>query len=68
MVGAGGGVPERVVDGVTGFVHADPQKFADAALSILSDDALWRRQHEAALKLQQGCRGTSMPRVSRPRC
>ena len=47
-------VPERVVDGVTGFVHGDPQQFADAAVSILSDDALWRRQHEAALKLQQG--------------
>jgi glycosyltransferase involved in cell wall biosynthesis len=47
-------VPERVVDGVTGFVHADPQKFADAALSLLTDDELWRRQHEAALKLQQG--------------
>jgi glycosyltransferase involved in cell wall biosynthesis len=47
-------VPERVVDGVTGFIHADPQKFADAALSLLTDDALWRRQHEAALKLQQG--------------
>jgi glycosyltransferase involved in cell wall biosynthesis len=47
-------VPERVVDGVTGYIHADPQKFADAALAILSDDALWRRQHEAALKLQQG--------------
>ena len=47
-------VPERVIDGVTGFIHADPQKFADAALAILTDDALWRRQHEAALKLQQG--------------
>ena len=47
-------VPERVIDGVTGFIHSDPQQFADAALSILNDDALWRRQHEAALKFQQG--------------
>jgi hypothetical protein len=54
VVGTIACVPERVVDGVTGFIHADPQKFADAAVSILSDDALWRRQHEAALKLQQG--------------
>jgi len=47
-------VPERVIDGVTGYIHSNPQKFADAALAILSDDALWRKQHEAALKLQQG--------------
>jgi glycosyltransferase involved in cell wall biosynthesis len=47
-------LPERVVDGVTGFVRSDPQEFADAALALLGDDALWRRQHEAALTLQQG--------------
>jgi glycosyltransferase involved in cell wall biosynthesis len=47
-------VPERVIDGVTGYIHSDPQKFAEAALAILSDDALWRKQHEAALQLQQG--------------
>jgi glycosyltransferase involved in cell wall biosynthesis len=47
-------LPERVIDGVTGSVQADPQDFADAALALLNDDALWRRQHEAALKLQQG--------------
>src|SRR5262245_8261305 len=47
-------VPERVVDGVTGFVRSEPQQFADAAVALLTDDALWRRQHEAALKLQQG--------------
>ena len=39
-------LPERVIDGVTGFHHADPQQFADAAVSLLNDDALWRRQHE----------------------
>ena len=47
-------LPERVIDGVTGYVRTDPQDFADAALALLSDDALWRRQHESALKLQQG--------------
>jgi len=47
-------VPERVIDGVTGFVSADPQIFAAQAVSLLTDDALWRRQHEAALRLQQG--------------
>jgi glycosyltransferase involved in cell wall biosynthesis len=47
-------VPERVIDGVTGFIHSDPQQFADAAVALLSDDTLWRRQHEAALRLQQG--------------
>ena len=47
-------LPERVIDSVTGFHHADPQQFADAAVSLLTDDALWRRQHEAALRHQQG--------------
>jgi len=47
-------LPERVIDGVTGFVRGDDASFADAALALASDDQLWRRQHEAALKLQQG--------------
>jgi glycosyltransferase involved in cell wall biosynthesis len=47
-------LPERVIDGVTGFHRADPDRFADAAVSLLTDDKLWRRQHEAALRLQQG--------------
>jgi glycosyltransferase involved in cell wall biosynthesis len=47
-------LPERVRDGTTGFVRADPQEFADAATALLTDDDLWRRQHEAALALQQG--------------
>jgi glycosyltransferase involved in cell wall biosynthesis len=47
-------LPERVVDGVTGFHHADPDAFADAAVRLLTDDTLWRSQHEAALRLQQG--------------
>ena len=47
-------LPERVIDGETGFIRGDPQAFAEATLALLSDDALWRRQHQAALKLQQG--------------
>jgi hypothetical protein len=47
-------LPERVIDGETGFHHADPTAFAQAAVRLLTDDALWRRQHEAALRLQQG--------------
>jgi glycosyltransferase involved in cell wall biosynthesis len=47
-------LPERVIDGETGFVRGDPESFAEATLALLSDDALWRRQHEAALKRQQG--------------
>jgi Glycosyl transferases group 1 len=47
-------LPERVINEVTGFVRGDPQDFADAAVALLTDDALWRRQHEAALKLRQG--------------
>ena len=47
-------LPERVVDGVTGFVRGDDASFAEAALALANDDQLWRRQHEAALELQQG--------------
>jgi glycosyltransferase involved in cell wall biosynthesis len=47
-------LPERVVDGVTGFHRDDDQGFATAAISLLTDDHLWREQHEAALRLQQG--------------
>jgi len=54
VVGPVAAVPERVIDGVTGFHHADPQKFADAAVAVLTDDALWRRQHEAALRQRHG--------------
>lgn len=54
VVGPVAAVPERVIDGVTGFHHADPARFADAAVALLTDDALWRRQHLAALHHQQG--------------
>lgn len=47
-------LPERVLDGVTGFHHADPDRFADAAVALLTDDDLWRRQHQACLTYQQG--------------
>ncbi len=47
-------LPERVDDGVSGFVRSDPNEFADAAVELLNDDALWRQHHEAALKLKQG--------------
>jgi glycosyltransferase involved in cell wall biosynthesis len=47
-------MPERVRDGTTGFVARDEEAFARHAVDLLTDDALWRRQHEAALALQQG--------------
>ena len=47
-------LPERVVDGVTGFHRMGAAAFGEAAVRLLTDDALWRAQHEAALKLQQG--------------
>jgi len=47
-------VPERVIDGVTGFHRADPVKFADAAVALLTDVTLWRRQHEGCMCHQQG--------------
>jgi glycosyltransferase involved in cell wall biosynthesis len=47
-------LPERVRDGVTGFLAADDETFARHAIALLTDDSLWRRQHAAALALQQG--------------
>ena len=49
-----GSLAERVKDGVTGFIAADDAAFARHAVALLSDDALWRRQHEAALSVQRG--------------
>jgi glycosyltransferase involved in cell wall biosynthesis len=55
-------LPERVIDGVTGFHRADPAAFAEASIALLTDDHLWRRQHEAALALQQGIDWTEYAR------
>ncbi|MFQ5953887.1 MAG: glycosyltransferase [Kiloniellales bacterium] len=54
VVQAIGATAERVVDGETGFVAPDEAAFADAAVRLMTDDGLWRRQHEAALRLQRG--------------
>ena len=45
---------ERVRDGQTGFVVADQTAFGVAALRLLTDNALWSNQHQAALELQRG--------------
>jgi len=47
-------LPERVIDGRTGFVRANSDEFAACTVNLLTDDDLWRRQHEAALQYQQG--------------
>lgn len=49
-----GSLAERVQDGVTGFVAGDEARFAEGAFALLRDDALWRQQHDAALRLQRG--------------
>lgn len=46
--------PERVIDGVTGFVAADETRFADAAIRLLRDDTLWQAQHRACIEWQRG--------------
>ncbi len=53
VVGDLGSVVERVADGETGFIARTDDAFAEAAVRLLSDDALWRRQHEAALARQR---------------
>jgi glycosyltransferase involved in cell wall biosynthesis len=47
-------MPERVRDGVTGFVASDDETFVRHSVELLTDDVLWRRQHVAALSLQHG--------------
>ncbi|HEX3953591.1 MAG TPA: glycosyltransferase [Stellaceae bacterium] len=49
-----GSVAERVVDGETGRVAAHDDEFAEAAIAVLRDDALWQRWHRAALATQRG--------------
>lgn len=53
VVGDLGSVVERVRDGETGAIARDDDTFVEAAVALLTDDALWRRQHEAALKTQR---------------
>jgi glycosyltransferase involved in cell wall biosynthesis len=48
-----GCVAERVIDGETGFVANDDEAFAQRAIALLSDDALWRRQSDAARAKQR---------------
>lgn len=49
-----GAVPERVIDGVTGFIAGSDREFAERAIRLLVDDDLWREQHRAALAMQRG--------------
>jgi hypothetical protein len=48
-----GSLKERIEDGITGFVARGDEDFAAAAIRLLTDDALWRQQHEAALARQR---------------
>jgi glycosyltransferase involved in cell wall biosynthesis len=49
-----GCVAERVVDGETGFVADGDEVFADRAVALLTDDALWRRMSAASVARQRG--------------
>jgi glycosyltransferase involved in cell wall biosynthesis len=49
-----GSVVERVVDGETGYIAASDAAFAEAAVRLVRDDALWRRYHRNALQSQRG--------------
>jgi glycosyltransferase involved in cell wall biosynthesis len=53
-VGNIGCVAERIIHGETGFVAAKDTDFVRAAIELLSDDALWRRQSDAARARQRG--------------
>jgi glycosyltransferase involved in cell wall biosynthesis len=49
-----GAVGERVADDVSGCVAESDDAFAEAAIAVLRDDALWRRWHLGALASQRG--------------
>jgi hypothetical protein len=49
-----GSVVERVVDRETGYIDADDNSFAGAAIALLENDDLWRRFHGEALARQRG--------------
>lgn len=51
-----GSVVERVIDGETGYVAVDDSSFVDAAVGLLTDDDMWRRQQSAALASQRNWR------------
>ncbi len=52
VVYARGALPERVIDGKTGFVAKSEVEFVDAARRLLGNDALWLAQHRACLATQ----------------
>ena len=54
VVGPVSVLPERVRDGATGYVRETPEDFAEAAVRIMTDDAEWRRLHDASISTQQG--------------
>jgi glycosyltransferase involved in cell wall biosynthesis len=50
LVTAGvGSLAERLIDGKTGFLAPDEEKFAACSCRLLKDEALWTAQHKAAL-------------------
>jgi len=51
-----GSVVERVIDGVTGRVATSDDQFVTSAINLLTDDDLWRDQHQAALEKQRSWR------------
>jgi len=53
VVESKGSVTERIIDGETGFVADGKAPFAAAAIKLLTDDALWQQQHQAALEKQR---------------
>ena len=60
VVQAVGSLPERVVDGVTGIVARDDERFAAPPIALLTDDALWRaRARGGAARARGASAGTT---------
>ena len=48
-----GSLPERVKHNVTGFVVNNDEDFVKAAISVLTDDKLWKKMKNNSLKMQR---------------
>ena len=51
---SGPAVAERIVDGETGFICGDDERFAAASIELLQDPAAFTRMSAAARRLQRG--------------
>ena len=50
-----GALSERVRNDMDGYIAGNDEEFSARTISILTDDALWRRLHDGALQTRHSC-------------